>query len=73
MVTNPFDDQAGVFCVLVNEHGQYSLWPTFAEHPVGWTSTFGPNSHSDCIAYVNQVWTDMRPKSLRTTEDAGPL
>jgi hypothetical protein len=36
MSTNPFDDEAGAFVVLVNDDDQHSLWPTFVDIPGGW-------------------------------------
>ncbi|GAA3219273.1 MbtH family protein [Actinocorallia longicatena] len=65
MSTNPFDDENGRFHVLVNEEEQYSLWPAFAEVPHGWRIVFGEDGRAECLAYVEQHWTDMRPKSLR--------
>lgn len=63
-MTNPFDDEDGEFCVLVNDEGQYSLWPTFKEVPAGW-KTVGPRGvRQECLAYIEENWTDMRPKSL---------
>src|ERR1700722_14155839 len=41
MSTNPFDDETGTFVVLVNDEGQHSLWPMFAEVPAGWHKVFG--------------------------------
>jgi MbtH protein len=56
--------------VLVNDEGQYSLWPTFADVPAGWTAAYGPGKRKDCLEFVNAEWTDMRPKSLtRSQED----
>lgn len=63
-MTNPFEDDAGVFLVLVNPEGQHSLWPTFAAVPVGWERVFGPGPRKECVEYVDAHWTDMRPKSL---------
>ncbi|MFJ7781027.1 MbtH family protein [Streptomyces yangpuensis] len=63
-MSNPFDDPDGVFLVLVNDEGQHSLWPQFADVPAGWTIAFGPESNSACLEYVENNWTDMRPKSL---------
>jgi MbtH protein len=63
-MTNPFDDDRNSFFVLVNDEGQHSLWPAFAEIPAGWLSKFGPDSKKSCLEYVEQNWTDMRPKSL---------
>jgi MbtH protein len=63
-MTNPFDDPDGTFLVLVNEENQHSLWPSFADVPAGWTTAYGPAARPDCLDYVEQNWTDMRPKSL---------
>lgn len=65
MSTNPFDDDNGTFFVLVNDEGQHSLWPTFAEVPAGWHAVFGGNTRADCLAYVEEEWADLSPKSLR--------
>ena len=63
-MTNPFDDENGSFLVLVNDEGQHSLWPSFAEVPPGWNVVFGEENRAACLEYVEQHWTDMRPKSL---------
>ncbi|MFP8884613.1 MULTISPECIES: MbtH family protein [Streptomyces] len=63
-MTNPFDDQDAIFLVLVNDEGQHSLWPEFADVPPGWTRTFGPDGRDACLAHIEATWTDMRPKSL---------
>ncbi|WP_058235067.1 MbtH family protein [Devriesea agamarum] len=65
MTTNPFDDEDGVFLVLINDEEQYSLWPAFAEVPSGWSVVLGESSRADAIAYVEANWTDLRPRSLR--------
>lgn len=65
MSTNPFDDETGRFLVLLNDEEQYSLWPAFAEVPEGWRIVFGEDSRTACVEYVDQNWSDMRPKSLR--------
>jgi len=64
-MTNPFDDANGRFVVLVNDEEQHSLWPSFAEIPAGWRTVFGEDTREACVAYVEQNWTDLRPKSLR--------
>ncbi|MEV0536297.1 MbtH family protein [Kitasatospora sp. NPDC050463] len=69
-MTNPFDDQDGTFLVLVNDENQHSLWPQFADVPAGWTVTHGPDTQAACLEYVEQAWTDMRPKSLADAMDA---
>ncbi|MFJ2768444.1 MbtH family protein [Streptomyces sp. NPDC087300] len=65
MSTNPFDDKDAQFHVLVNDEGQHSLWPAFAEVPAGWEIVYGADDHQKCLDYVEQNWTDMRPRSLR--------
>ncbi|GAA3017292.1 MULTISPECIES: MbtH family protein [Streptomyces] len=69
-MTNPFDDDEQSFLVLVNDEGQHSLWPGFAEVPKGWHRVCGPASRQTCLDYVNEHWTDMRPKSLIAAMDA---
>jgi len=64
-MTNPFDDENGDFLVLVNDEGQYSLWPSFKEVPGGWTTVGPRGARATCLAYIEESWTDMRPKSLR--------
>lgn len=64
MATNPFDDEHGTFYALVNEEAQYSLWPSFAAVPAGWTVVHGAQSRQSCLDYIEEHWTDMRPKSL---------
>lgn len=70
MSTNPFDDEDGRFYVVVNDEEQHSLWPVFAEIPAGWRSVFGQAGRQECLAYVEEHWTDMRPLSLRVAMDA---
>ncbi|MCK2216172.1 MbtH family protein [Actinomadura sp. ATCC 31491] len=72
MSTNPFDDADGRFYVLVNDEEQHSLWPSFAEVPAGWRVVFGEEDRVACLEYVEQHWTDMRPRSLREAMAADP-
>jgi MbtH protein len=64
-MTNPFDDPAGRYLVLINDEEQHSLWPSFVEVPAGWTVVHGEDSRDACLAYVEKHWTDLRPRSLR--------
>jgi len=64
MSANPFDDDSLEHFVLVNDEGQHSLWPAFAEVPAGWTVVHGRAARQECLEYVEQHWTDMRPESL---------
>jgi MbtH protein len=63
-MTNPFDDENGEYLVLVNDEGQYSLWPAFRDVPAGWTTVGPRGARQLCLDYIEQTWTDMRPKSL---------
>ncbi len=64
MSMNPFDDENGTFYALINDEGQYSLWPTFADVPAGWTVVHGEETRKSCLDYVEEHWTDMRPRGL---------
>lgn len=59
------DDPDGDFVVLVNDEQQYSLWPAPIAVPDGWIVAHGPAARADCLAYVRENWTDMRPVSAR--------
>jgi len=53
------------FNVVVNDEEQYSIWPQYKEVPLGWRATGFSVLKKDCLAHVKEVWTDMRPRSLR--------
>ncbi|MEU7894926.1 MbtH family protein [Nonomuraea sp. NPDC049152] len=59
-----FDDPEGRFLVVVNEEGQHSLWPDTTTPPPGWKAVHGPAKRSQCLAFVEEHWTDMRPHGL---------
>ncbi|MGW7052597.1 MbtH family protein [Streptomyces sp. NPDC054887] len=63
-MTNPFDDTEGTFHVVVNAEGQHALWPAFSDIPAGWDSVWGAGPRDGALAYVEENWTDIRPKSL---------
>ncbi|GAA3375046.1 MbtH family protein [Streptomyces sannanensis] len=63
-MSNPFDDSEGVFHVLVNDAGQHSLWPAFAAVPDGWHPVLGPVPREEAVGYVDEHWTDLRPRRL---------
>lgn len=68
-MSNPFDDEAGVYVVLANDEGQHSLWPAFARIPGGWTVVHAEDTRVECLSFIEKNWTDMRPKSLVTEID----
>jgi len=51
--------------VVVNHEEQYSIWPEGRELPLGWRLAGKSGTRADCLAYIEQEWTDMRPLSLR--------
>ena len=61
---NPFEDEDGEYIVLINEEGQHSLWPAYLDIPVGWNETGPRGKRSVCLAWIDEHWTDMRPRSL---------
>jgi MbtH protein len=63
-LSNPFDDDSASFFVLTNDEGQHSLWPVFAPVPAGWSIAYGEEDRQKCLAYIEESWVDMRPKSL---------
>ena len=63
------DDDA-TYQVLRNDEDQYSLWPADLDVPAGWHQAGKEGTKEECSAYVDEVWTDMRPRSLRERMDA---
>ncbi len=69
-----FDDENGEYLVVINEEAQYSIWPVDRDLPVGWAAQGKRGSRDECLDHIEQVWTDMRPKSLRDAlESPGSL
>jgi len=65
-------DENTVFRVVVNGEEQYSIWPAHRELPAGWCAAGQTGPKADCLAYISEVWTDMRPLSLRQLMGRGP-
>jgi MbtH protein len=59
-----FDDDRD-YAVVRNDEDQYSIWPAGLTPPAGWERVGKSGPKPECLAYVNEVWTDMRPRSLR--------
>ncbi|MFG2871221.1 MbtH family protein [Streptomyces sp. NPDC048338] len=59
------DDDKGRYAVVINDEEQYSVWPESREVPAGWHTTGFTGTKEECVAHVDEVWTDMRPLSLR--------
>ncbi len=54
-----------IYKVVVNHEEQYSIWPAERENALGWSDAGKSGTKAECLAYVEEVWTDMRPLSLR--------
>lgn len=54
-----------IYNVVVNHEEQYSIWPSYRELPLGWRAAGKTGRKAECLEYIKEVWTDMRPLSLR--------
>jgi MbtH protein len=68
-VAEPNEDTQ-TYVVVVNHEEQYSIWPDWKEIPLGWRACGKSGPKQECLAYIEEVWTDMRPLSLRRKMDA---
>jgi MbtH protein len=59
------EDETMVYKVVVNHEEQYSIWPDYKEMPAGWRAVGKSGLKPECLAYIKEAWTDMRPLSLR--------
>jgi MbtH protein len=64
MSRDDFEDNE-VYKVVVNNEEQYSIWPVDKENALGWRDVGKSGTKETCLAYIKEVWTDMRPLSLR--------
>lgn len=62
-------DENTVYDVVLNHEEQYSIWPTYKSLPAGWRAEGKQGSKAECLAYIDEVWVDMRPLSLRRAMD----
>lgn len=58
-------DDSAIYKVVVNHEEQYSIWPAWRENAPGWRDAGKSGSRGECLDYIKEVWTDMRPLSLR--------
>ena len=65
MTTRNEQEDLTVYKVVTNHEEQYSIWPVDRENALGWSDAGKQGSKSECLEYIEQVWTDMRPLSLR--------
>jgi MbtH protein len=64
------EEDTTLYRVVVNDEEQYSIWPADRENPLGWRDAGKSGPKAECLAYIEEVWTDMRPLSLRKQMDA---
>lgn len=62
---DPDREDTTIYKVVMNHEEQYSIWPEYKENPPGWNSAGKIGPKAECLAYIKDVWTDMRPLSLR--------
>lgn len=65
-----WEDDNTVFRVVFNQEEQYSIWPANREIPLGWKAEGKEGSKQECLDHIEEIWTDMRPLSLRKKMEA---
>jgi MbtH protein len=60
------DEDVRIYAVVVNVEGQYSIWLNDREIPRGWSLAGKEGQKEECINFIEEVWTDMRPLSLKS-------
>lgn len=63
------NDKSDQHQVVISEQGRYSIWPGYRDIPAGWRAEGATGSKQECLDYIEQNWTDMRPLSLREKMD----
>lgn len=63
------DEDSTLYKVVRNAEEQYSIWPAHFDLPLGWYDTGKSGPKAECLSYIETVWTDMRPLSLRKKMD----
>lgn len=59
-----------IYKAVINHEEQYSIWPAHRENPLGWNDAGKTGVKEECLSYIKEVWTDMRPLSLRKKMEA---
>lgn len=58
-------DPFKTYSVVINIEDQYSIWPQGRDVPAGWKEVGHSGSKAECLQYIEENWTDMRPKSVK--------
>lgn len=64
-MANEEREDTTIYKVVVNHEEQFSIWPLERENPLGWRDEGKSGTKAECLAHIKEVWTDMRPLSLR--------
>jgi MbtH protein len=64
------EEDKTIYRVVVNHEEQYSIWPAHMEIPNGWKQVGNAGSKTECLERVKELWTDMRPLSVRKQMEA---
>lgn len=64
------DDDSIHFLILINDEQQYSIWPNALHTPSGWSHVEGPMPRQQCMDWLGEHWTDLRPQSLTRSSQA---
>lgn len=59
------NEENALYKVVINHEEQYSIWPAQRDNPLGWRDAGKAGSRAECLDYIEEVWVDMRPLSLR--------
>lgn len=59
------EEDTTVYNAVVNHEEQYSIWPVDREIPTGWKAVGKSGGKPEVLAWIKEVWTDMRPLSLQ--------
>jgi MbtH protein len=66
-------EDTAIYKVVVNHEEQYSIWPVDRENALGWKDAGKSGLKAECLEYIKEVWTDMRPLSLRKKMEEAAL
>jgi len=64
-VSDPREDDTTIYKVVLNHEEQYSIWLADRDNPAGWRDGGKAGTKAECLAFIKEIWVDMRPLSLR--------
>lgn len=72
-MSHDLEQDPTIYRAVINHEEQYSIWPKTRELPAGWRDAGKEGAKADVLAFIEEVWTDMRPLSLRRALDSTRL